>query len=304
MIDNEDNKVVRYSDFNNVHCSQFKEFNCEQELTPIQSRLYYLMIFGKQPRAENESLYGWTNRLGLPKSTTYGLFTKRNQNMHLSLATKLAEATGANIDWIQKGIGEPFEQQTTKLLEEIKPLDTVSQDHNDDRVEIGKLTKKNDYINSEGMSLHYLRETVRIHRDICSSARSSERGEFENGEMFLHIYEYLVGKTENRLRYPIEIAFVIVEKALKKISDDKTKLSNRWMAMIISSVAESLPHKISVFSNRFSSYGNKSHHFYMDIHETRNFIRNEWSDELFQYEVINNLIEETLNYYEYLTNEK
>lgn len=114
MIDNEDIKVVRYSDFNYVHCSQFKEFNCEQELTPIQSRLYYLMVFGKQPRAENESLYGWTNRLGLPKSTTYGLFTKRNQNMHLSLANKLAEATGANVDWIQKGIGEPFELDIKK----------------------------------------------------------------------------------------------------------------------------------------------------------------------------------------------
>ena len=114
MIDNENIKVVRYSDFNYVHCSQFKEFNCEQELTPIQSRLYYLMVFGKQPRAENESLYGWTNRLGLPKSTTYGLFTKRNQNMHLSLANKLAEATGANVDWIQKGIGEPFELDIKK----------------------------------------------------------------------------------------------------------------------------------------------------------------------------------------------
>lgn len=108
MIDNEDINVVRYSDFNCVHCSQFKEINCEQVLTPIQSRLYYLMIFGKQPRVEDESLYGWTNRLGIPKSTTYGLFTKGNQNMHLSLANKLAEATGANTDWIQKGIGEPF----------------------------------------------------------------------------------------------------------------------------------------------------------------------------------------------------
>ncbi len=108
MADNKENKFVRYSDFSNVHCSQFKEFNCEQELTPIQSRLYYLMVFGKQPRTENESLYGWTNRLGLPKSTTYGLFTKRNQNMHLASANKLAEGTGASVDWIQKGIGEPF----------------------------------------------------------------------------------------------------------------------------------------------------------------------------------------------------
>lgn len=304
MINKKQNKEFRNFDFGTVHTSQFKEFNCEDELTPIQARMYFLMINSSMPRSPDESLYGWCGRIGLSNSTIFGIFKKNNKNMHLSVAQKISEATGANIDWVQKGIGEPFEQQETKLLEEIKPLDTVSRDHHDDGVEIGKLTKKNDYINSEGMSLHYLREAVRIHRDICSSARSSERGEFENGEMFLHIYEYLVGKTENRLRYPIEIAFVIVEKALKNISDDKTRLSNRWMAMIISSVAESLPHKISVFSNRFSSYDNRSHHFYMDIHETRNFIRNEWSDELFQYEVINNLIEETLNYYEYLTNER
>ena len=54
--------------------------------------------------------------------------------MHLSVAQKISEATGANIDWVQKGIGEPFEQQETKLLEEIKPLDTVSRDHHDDGV--------------------------------------------------------------------------------------------------------------------------------------------------------------------------
>ena len=117
MTDNKENKFVRYSDFSYVCCSQFKEFNCEQDLTPIQSRLYYLMVVGKQPRTENESLYGWTNRLGIPKSTTYGLFTKRNQNMHATLAQKLAEATGADADWVQKGIGEPFKAEDSKLLQ-------------------------------------------------------------------------------------------------------------------------------------------------------------------------------------------
>lgn len=304
MVDKTQNKEFRNFDFGTVHTSQFKEFNYEDELTPIQARMYFLMINSSMPRSPDESLYGWCGRIGLSNSTIFGIFKKNNKNMHLSVAQKISEATGANIDWVQKGIGEPFEQQETKALEGIKPLDTASQDNNDDRIEIRNLTKKKDYINSDGMSLFYLRETVRIHKDISGSARPSERGEFENGEMFLHIYEYLVGETENKLRYPIDIAFVIVEKALKKISDDNVSLSNRWMAMIIANVAELLPHKLSVFTDRFLSYSSRRHIFYTDIQETRNFIRNEWSDELFQYEVINYLIEETRNYYEYLTNER
>lgn len=75
--------------------------------------------------------------------------------MHCPWQQNWLETTGANIDWIQKGIWEPFEQQETKkLLEEIKPLDTVSRDHHDDGVEIGKLTKKSELHYREGMSLH------------------------------------------------------------------------------------------------------------------------------------------------------
>ncbi|MCF8999260.1 hypothetical protein [Acinetobacter nectaris] len=131
MIDNEDIKIVPYSDFNCVNCSQFKEFNCEQELTPIQSRLYYLMIFSQQPRGESESLYGWTARLGLSKSTTYGLFTKRNQNMHLSVAQNIAKATGANALWIQKGVGEPFDSIENQEKTNIKEKLPVSEEQNE-----------------------------------------------------------------------------------------------------------------------------------------------------------------------------
>ena len=108
MADINKNKFVRFSQFDIAQCSQFKEFNYEQEKTPIQQRLYFLMLNGAQPRGVNESLYGWCIRIGLSKSTAFGIFTKGNQNMHLSVAQTIADATGADIDWIRNGTGTPF----------------------------------------------------------------------------------------------------------------------------------------------------------------------------------------------------
>lgn len=126
MSDIKDNKFVHFSEFDIAQCSQFKEFNYEQEKTPIQTRLYYLMVYGYEPRGKNESLYGWAARLGLSKSTVFGIFAKGNQNMHASVAEIIAKTTGANPIWIQKGVGEPFIRDTPlyKDLEKqiIKPL--------------------------------------------------------------------------------------------------------------------------------------------------------------------------------------
>ncbi|WP_180174621.1 hypothetical protein [Acinetobacter sp. YH01022] len=108
MIDKKQNKEFRNSDLNNVQFSQFKEFNCEEELTPIQTRMYFLMINGSMPRSVDESLYGWCGRLGLSNSTIFGIFKKNNKNMHLSVAQKIASATGANAAWVQHGVDEPF----------------------------------------------------------------------------------------------------------------------------------------------------------------------------------------------------
>lgn len=108
MIDKKQNKEFRNSDLNCVQFSQFKEFNCEEELTPIQTRMYFLMINGSMPRSIDESLYGWCGRLGLSNSTIFGIFKKNNKNMHLSVAQKIAVATKANAEWVQHGIGEPF----------------------------------------------------------------------------------------------------------------------------------------------------------------------------------------------------
>ena len=74
MIDKKQNKEFRNFDFGTVHTSQFKEFNCEDELTPIQARMYFLMINSSMPRSPDESLYGWCGRIGLSNSTIFGIF--------------------------------------------------------------------------------------------------------------------------------------------------------------------------------------------------------------------------------------
>ncbi|MBK0062418.1 MULTISPECIES: hypothetical protein [unclassified Acinetobacter] len=108
MTDKKRNLDVRFSDFNFDKCSQFKEFKYEHQITPIQKRMYFLMVHSKMPRGENESLYGWTGRIGLSRSTVFGIFNKGNSTMHNSVASKISLATGADEDWIRHGAGVPF----------------------------------------------------------------------------------------------------------------------------------------------------------------------------------------------------
>ncbi|MFD2012987.1 hypothetical protein ACFSHO_03595 [Acinetobacter vivianii] len=77
-------------------------------MTPIQKRMYFLQVHSKMPRGEKESLYSWTGRVGLSRSTAFGIFNKGNGTMHNSVASKIATATGADEIWIQNGVGEPY----------------------------------------------------------------------------------------------------------------------------------------------------------------------------------------------------
>ncbi len=114
MTDNKQNLIANFSDFNFDVCSQFKEFNCEHEMTDIQKRMYFLMFNGERPRGEQESLYGWTTSLGLSRSTAFGLFSKNNKTMHTSVAEKIANTTGAYPLWVQNGVGLPFPSTNTQ----------------------------------------------------------------------------------------------------------------------------------------------------------------------------------------------
>lgn len=129
MLDKKEFNFLRICENYEHYFSQFKEFNCEDDLTPIVQRMYYLMVEGNLPRGENESLYGWCGRLGLSNSTIFGIFKKHNKYMHLSVADKISQATGANIEWIQHGTGQPFKanemvQTANQLKERIKMLMT------------------------------------------------------------------------------------------------------------------------------------------------------------------------------------
>ena len=59
MIDKKQNNKFRNFDLGSVQTSQFKEFNYENELTPIQVRMYFLMANGSMTRSSDESLYDW-----------------------------------------------------------------------------------------------------------------------------------------------------------------------------------------------------------------------------------------------------
>ena len=108
MTDNKKNIYLRNLGVSYDEISQFSEFNCEEELTEIQARMYYLMIHGSFLRGEKEKLYGWCSRIGLSNSTTFGIFKKNNKTMHSSVAEKIAGVTGAYPAWVQHGIGIPF----------------------------------------------------------------------------------------------------------------------------------------------------------------------------------------------------
>lgn len=132
MIDKKEFKIFRNSQINLGSFSQFKEFNCEEEMTPIVQRLYFLMLNGDMPRGESESLYGWCGRLGLSNSTIFGIFKKHNKSMHHSVAQKISASTGANVKWIQYGNGNPFNNESdiqfsNPLKERIKLLMTAEE---------------------------------------------------------------------------------------------------------------------------------------------------------------------------------
>ncbi|MGB9192293.1 MULTISPECIES: hypothetical protein [unclassified Acinetobacter] len=299
MTENKENKFVRYSDFDFVQCSQYKEFNYEQsevaeiELTDIQKRLYFLMVNSELTRDSNESLYHWCTRLGLSKSTAFGIFSKNNQTMHTSVSKKIANSTGSNFEWVQYGRGEPFE----KLQKSESPSKTYdpSDDYHNEEEERSYVNRK-DFISSDGMSIYYLKEAVRIQKELDISARLPQ-DDMQTSNMFLNLYNYLVGENSRRLRFPIETAFIIVKKALK----NKSQVTNNRMAQLIFRIAQALSYEIESFSQSNSSQDISPCNAY-HIDDVRRFVYLNWDNSDFQNYVINRLIEETLIYYENIIN--
>lgn len=77
--------------------------NWELENNPLKERIKFLMT-----EEEKEKPYSFASRVNLSKSTFTGIWLEGRESLHKSTATKICEATGANIAWLMTGVGEPF----------------------------------------------------------------------------------------------------------------------------------------------------------------------------------------------------
>ncbi|WP_131669800.1 helix-turn-helix domain-containing protein [Psychrobacter pygoscelis] len=84
--------------------------------TLLKQRLYELM-------SDDEKIhpFSFAERVGLSKSTFHSIWTKGSTSIHRSTAKKIADATGADIDWVHKGIGKayPHEGRVVKPLQDV-----------------------------------------------------------------------------------------------------------------------------------------------------------------------------------------
>lgn len=81
--------------------------------TLLKKRLYQLMT-----AEEQEQPFSFATRVGLGKSTFHSIWTKGSTSIHKATAKKIADATGANVDWIHKGVGEPYSANGLKVAQE------------------------------------------------------------------------------------------------------------------------------------------------------------------------------------------
>ena len=86
--------------------SELTENNMELD-TPLKKRLYQLMT-----EDEKQYPFSFANRVDISKSTFHSIWTKGSTSIHKGTAKKIADATGVNVDWLHKGIGEPYSDGT------------------------------------------------------------------------------------------------------------------------------------------------------------------------------------------------
>ncbi len=123
--------------------SELAENNMELD-TPLKKRLYQLMT-----EDEKQYPFSFANRVDISKSTFHSIWTKGSTSIHKGTAKKIADATGVNVDWLHKGIGEPYsvaEQQvsTEKEREQIK--ETADAGNIDMAIMIEALTIVDNYL--------------------------------------------------------------------------------------------------------------------------------------------------------------
>ncbi len=88
--------------------SQKNQTNCEPE-NPLKQRIAQLMS-----EEDLKHPYAWAAKIGLSKGTFSGIWNLGRNALHKSTAEKISVGTGANIQWIQTGIGQPFDQSQSQ----------------------------------------------------------------------------------------------------------------------------------------------------------------------------------------------
>lgn len=153
--------------------AQLPENNMAME-TPLKQRLSQLMT-----DEEKEQPFSFATRVGISSSTFHGIWTKGSTSIHKSTAKKIADATGVNVDWLHKGIGEPFSSLETASK---STAHQIPQSHAIPDIAAG--------INTDGIDMDIMIEALTIVEDyLVQHNKRMDSG--KKAELIVLIYDML-----------------------------------------------------------------------------------------------------------------
>ncbi|WP_151777323.1 hypothetical protein [Acinetobacter brisouii] len=88
---------------------------------PLKERIKFLMT-----ESELNHPYSFATRVGLSKGTFTGIWKEGRSSLHHGTVNKICAATGANPAWLVTGMGEPFEQQASAVVDVLEPKQDVT----------------------------------------------------------------------------------------------------------------------------------------------------------------------------------
>lgn len=153
--------------------SELPENNMELD-TPIKKRLYQLMT-----DEEKKQPFSFATRIDISKSTFHSIWTKGSTSIHRSTAKKIADATGVNVDWLHKGIGEPYSDSST-----IDIKDTTQQMQSLTAPAIAS------DIDTDGIDMAVMIEALTIVEDYLTE-QCKRMDSDKKAELIVHIYDLL-----------------------------------------------------------------------------------------------------------------
>ena len=154
--------------------AQSPENNMATE-TPLKKRLHELMT-----EEEKEQPFSFATRVGISSSTFHGIWTRGSTSIHKATAKKIADATGANVDWIHKGVGEPYSANDSKAAQKpvqaAKSLTAADTDGVDMAIMVEALTIVEDHLTAHNKRMDNDKKAeliVSIYDLLCKSPDAS-----------------------------------------------------------------------------------------------------------------------------------